>query len=99
MTIFEFLDIKYQEVSIALGEEYTVFLDGRAKAIHALIGFYRLISKWISIPILLTECLLFKTHLISEPVSPIKLKQQEAEKAKLEAQALVKPQETVTIQN
>lgn len=85
MNLFQFLDIKYQETSIELGKEYSVFKDGRAKAIHSMIGLYRTISKWISWPILVTEFLLMKTGITEMPVSPIKQPLKLSEKPKVAA--------------
>lgn len=76
MNFFQFMDIKYQEVSIELGQDYSLTKDGRAKAIHSLIGTYRILSKWLHFPILLTEFLLMKTKLTQEPISPLKTKPQ-----------------------
>lgn len=82
MTFFEFMDIKYQEVSIKLGNNYSLFSDGRAKAIHALIGASRIASKWLHFPILISEFIIMKIGLKAPPVSPLAAEKEAAKAAK-----------------
>ncbi len=79
MKIFEFLDIEFQLVSVKNGNAYSLFSDGRAKALHSIIGFLRSAAKWLSVPLIIGKFLLMKAHLIDEPISPLKPREPELE--------------------
>lgn len=51
-------------------KEYSPFTDGKTKAVHALIGAYRTLSKWVNIPIILGAFVLVKFKLLPEPTEP-----------------------------
>lgn len=70
MNLFEFLDVKFQQIAVAKSQKYSLFKDGRLKAIQSLMGWYRTISKFISVPILLIEFLLMKLRITPIPVVP-----------------------------
>lgn len=81
MNAFEFFDIKFQQVSVELGKDYSLYADGRAKGIHAIIGIMRTFYKYMAIPLLVCEYVSMKVGVSDVPESPIKKKAEESEAA------------------
>lgn len=78
MKIFEFLDTNFQITTKKIGEQkgmnYSLMDAGRLQALHASIHMLRVLAKWVQIPLIFTQFLLMKLHLLSEPISPLKEK-------------------------
>lgn len=76
ISLFEFLDVKFQIATIKLGEVkgYSIIQGSRTQAIHALIAALKAVMKWIQIPLIASEYLLYAFHLTQAPESPLKAK-------------------------
>lgn len=72
MTLFEFLDAKFQITSQELNKNYSPYTDGKAKAIHSVINWMRFLGKWGSVPFILGEFIFVKCRLLPAPESPLK---------------------------
>jgi hypothetical protein len=71
---FDYLDITFQlESKQNTLEGFSLFRDGKLKAVHALIGVMRFTYKWANVPLLFLDYLAVQLRLHPAPMAPIPL--------------------------
>lgn len=75
MNAFQYVDIKFQEASIAISKmnsaSYDLKTGGQAKALQMVLGWLRTYYKWAAVPGIVYGFLMVKVGAQEAPVSPL----------------------------
>lgn len=72
MKLFDYLDTKFQVMSVELQSNFTILKDSEMKAMYKILEWYRSALKYLLIPKVLVEWLLVCIGLRKAPISPLK---------------------------
>ena len=74
MKFFDYLDVTFQlESKQNTLEAFSLFRDGKIKAVHSLIGAMRFTYKWMNVPLLFLDYLAVQLRLHPAPMAPLPL--------------------------
>lgn len=57
MTLFQYLDSRFKDLSVDIQKDFSIVKDGEIKAVYAIIQWQRSFFKWASIPLILIRYL------------------------------------------
>lgn len=79
MNLVQFIENRFQELTVELQVEYVASKDAELKALHAVMTAYRTVLKWLKIPQVIFDFFLMRLELTPEPKAPLleKLKQEQ----------------------
>lgn len=102
MNLVQFIENRFQELTVELQVKYVASKDAELKALHAVMNAYRTVLKWLKIPQVLFDFMLVRLEFAPEPKAPLleKLKReqkQREEEGKRNAEASSKEAEVIPL--